>query len=402
MTTKSFVVIYLIFTVEALTVLRFSGTICQMKRVIALMSGGVDSSVTAALLKEQGYDVIGVYILGWTGTDEFPCSWQDEEADARKVAEKIGIPFHTINLSKEYEKEVIDNFFSKYQQGLTPNPDILCNQEIKFKALWKAVRQFEPDFVATGHYARMLNAGTNNAVIAKGLDENKDQSYFLWGIDKAMLPKILFPLGDMKKGDVRKLAEKYGLPTAKKKDSQGICFVGPLKVREFLKTQVKSKPGKAVLIDGREIAGHEGVELYTVGQRLGAGSVEWTGDVPPLFVVAKDIENNRLIVAEDELTYADGLIAITPNWLKISCDSFSSLAKIRYRQEDVPVTVSIVDGKLYVTFKEPVRAITPGQSIVFYSDSDELLGGAIILSVPKADELVQKVNGQKTKTTPNK
>lgn len=369
------------------------------QRVIALMSGGVDSSVTAALLKEQGYDVLGVYILGWTGTEEFPCSWQDEEADARKVAEKIGISFHTVNLSKEYEKAVIDNFFSKYQEGLTPNPDILCNQEIKFKATWRAVRQFEPDFIATGHYARILNKGTDKTVIAKGLDDNKDQSYFLWGIEKPMLSKIIFPLGEMEKKDVRKLAEKYDLPTAKKKDSQGICFVGPLKVREFLKSRVKAKPGNAVLPTGEVVARHDGVELYTIGQRLGAGSVDWTGDIPPLFVAAKDIKNNLLIVSNDSDIYAKTLFAINANWHKSSGDSFSCLTKVRYRQADVPATVSKVDNKLRVVFEEPVRAITPGQSIVFYTNTGELLGGAVISSVPNADELVQKVHGRRQKTT---
>ena len=369
------------------------------QRVIVLMSGGVDSSVAATLLKERGYNVIGIYILGWTGTEEFPCSWQDEEADARKVAEKIGIPFHTVNLSKEYEEEVIDNFFAKYQAGLTPNPDILCNREIKFKATWKAVRQFEPDFIATGHYARILNPGTSQAIIAKGLDNNKDQSYFLWGIDKAMLSKILFPLGKMEKKEVRKLAEKYDLPTANKKDSQGICFVGPLKVREFLKSRVKAKPGEAVLLDGRVVAQHEGVELYTIGQRLGAGSVEWTGDVPPLFVAAKDIKNNLLIVAKDSDTYATNLVASSPNWHQLVDDSFSCLVKVRYRQADIPATISVVGSKLKVVFKELVRAITPGQSIVFYTDSGELLGGAVISAVPTADELIQKVDGQRQKTT---
>ncbi|MEX1123616.1 MAG: tRNA 2-thiouridine(34) synthase MnmA [Patescibacteria group bacterium] len=382
-----------------------------MKRVIALMSGGVDSSVAAALLQEQGYDVIGVYILGWTGTEEFPCSWQDEQADAAAVAKKLGIPFHTVNLSKEYEKEVIDQFFAGYNAGRTPNPDILCNREIKFKHLWKAVRQFEPDFVATGHYARLRREtrnpkseirngfGFRNSTfefpapaIFKSRDVEKDQTYFLWGIDAAMLPKILFPLGDMTKKEVRALAKKYGLPTATKKDSQGICFVGPLKVREFLKSRVRHQPGGAVLPSGEVIAKHDGVELYTIGQRLGAGSVEWTGDVPPLFVVAKDSQSQTLVVSKDSDTYADQLIAENPNWHSLAGDSFQALAKIRYRQADVPVNVLVAKDKITVTFNQPVRAITPGQSIVFYSNQGKLLGGAVIASVPSADELVQKVD----------
>jgi len=335
----------------------------SLGRVAMLMSGGVDSSVSAALLKEQGYEVIGFYILGWLGTPEFPCPWQSEERDARAVADVIGIPFHTVNLSQEYEQAVIDEFFKGYQAGLTPNPDILCNREIKFKAFWQAIRQFEPDFVATGHYARITREARNpkheirnsfeirnskfgftSHAIYKPRDENKDQTYFLWGIDSEMLPKILFPLGELTKPEVRQLAKKYKLPTATKKDSQGICFVGPLKVRQFISSQIQTKPGKAVLKDGRQIADHDGVELYTIGQRLAVGSVDWSGDVPPLFVCAKDLKNNLLIVGNDADCWGDKLIAGSLNWLDdLPFDSAQGgfhhkivvKAKIRYRQEDV-------------------------------------------------------------------
>ncbi len=375
-----------------------------MKRVIALMSGGVDSSVTAALLKEQGYDVIGVYILGWTGTDEFPCAWQNEQADAQAVAEKLGIPFYTVNLSKEYETEVIDTFFAGYNAGRTPNPDIICNREIKFKHLWQAVRQFEPDFVATGHYAKMKEvrnpkSGISAPAIVKSRDVDKDQTYFLWGIDKAMLSKILFPLGEMTKKQVRELAKKHNLPTAAKKDSQGICFVGPLKVREFLRSRVKSRPGKAVLPTGEVVAEHEGVEFYTIGQRLGAGSVAWTGDVPPLFVAAKDQKTNTLVVSGDHDTFADSFVADQPNWQQPVADSFDCLVKVRYRQADVKAKVNVVKNQLHITLAEPVRAITPGQSVVFYSNDGSLLGGGIIAAVPTADELVQKVHGARARQT---
>jgi tRNA-specific 2-thiouridylase len=184
----------------------------QQRRVVVLMSGGVDSSVAAALLLEQGFDVLGVYILGWTGTPEFPCSWQQEEADARSVAAELGIPFQTINAAKEYEEAVVEEFFAGYRRGVTPNPDILCNKEIKFKAVWRLCRQFEPDFIATGHYAQI-----KDGQIYKGIDPDKDQSYFLWGIDRLMLPHILFPIGHLKKSEVRKLAATYQLPTATKK-----------------------------------------------------------------------------------------------------------------------------------------------------------------------------------------
>lgn len=359
-------------------------------RVIMLMSGGVDSSVAAALLKEQGFDVHGVYILGWTGTADFPCSWQQEEADARQVAEQLGIPFQTVNLSKEYERSVVDEFFAGYRRGVTPNPDILCNREIKFKALWRAVRQLEPDYIATGHYARI-----DNGRILKGRDPNKDQSYFLWGIAPEMLPRILFPIGDLEKPAVRALAKKFELPTATKKDSQGICFIGPLKVREFIASKLRPIPGEAILKDGRVIGQHQGVQLYTIGQRLGAGIVDWTGDVPPLFVLAKDLENNRLIVGTDAETYSDKLIATSPNWLTQPEMPAHLSVKTRYRQVDVGATVTpAADGSLEVHLNEPVRALTSGQSIVFYWGED-LLGGAVIETVPAEQLLIEMTNGDK-------
>ncbi len=360
------------------------------KRVVVGLSGGVDSSVAAALLKEQGHDVIGVYILGWTGTKEFPCSWQKEEADARAVAEQLGIPFQTVNLSKDYKSSVIDDFFSQYKHGLTPNPDILCNREIKFKALWNAVRQFEPSFIATGHYAKC-----ENGKIFKGKDENKDQSYFLWGIEPKMVDKILFPIGSLSKTQVRIMAKKYDLPTAQKKDSQGICFVGPLKVRSFLSSQLKPKEGVAVLKDGRIVGKHQGAQLYTIGQRLGSGSVDWTGDVPPLFVVAKDINNNLLVVGTDSDTYSETLVADSANWFSNPEDkSFAALVKIRYRQEDARATIDQLGKQIMVKFEKPVRAITPGQSLVIYSGNGQLLGGALISSVPVQGQILKKIHGK--------
>ena len=368
----------------------------MQKRVIMLMSGGVDSSVSAALLKEQSYDVIGVYILGWTGTAEFPCTWQQEEADARAVADKLQIPFHTLNLSKEYETAVIDQFFAGYQAGVTPNPDILCNQEIKFKAVWQAVRQFEPNYIATGHYAKIVDGK-----IFKPADNNKDQTYFLWGINREILPHILFPLGNLTKPEVRQLAKKFQLATATKKDSQGICFVGPLKVRQFLASRVKTRPGDVFLADGRLIAHHDGVLLYTIGQRLAAGSVDWTGDVPPLFVIAKDIPNNRLIVGSDSATNATSWSANQLNWLVPNPLEVVKKAKVLYRQEDIPVAVREVNGAVSVVAEAPVRAVTPGQSVVFYSEDNQLLGGGVIdevSTIQKTIHDVEKILSQ-TKTT---
>lgn len=382
----------------------------SLGRVAMLMSGGVDSSVSAALLKEQGYEVIGFYILGWLGTPEFPCPWQSEERDAKAVADVVGIPFHTINLSKEYEQAVIDEFFKGYQAGLTPNPDILCNREIKFKAFWHAIRQFEPDFVATGHYARCQQTANSHQLSVNGIAESrkpkadswgifvpkdsaKDQTYFLWGIESTIVPQILFPLGDLDKSEVRKLAKKFNLPTAAKKDSQGICFVGPLKVRQFIASKVSTKPGIAVLKDGRPIAKHDGVELYTIGQRLAVGSVDWSGDVPPLFVMAKDLKNNLLIVGSDSECWSDALIAGSLNWLSgRPPQDFEGQAKIRYRQDNVEFRAEYKGEMLIVSFSEPVRAITAGQSIVFYSlDGQRLLGGGIIETVQSQDEIIERL-----------
>jgi len=424
------------------------------QRVIALMSGGVDSSVAAALLKQQGYDVIGVYILGWTGTDEFPCAWQEEERSAREVADILGIEFYTVNLGREYEHEVINKFFAGYKAGLTPNPDVLCNREIKFKAAWKAVRQFEPDFIATGHYARLRREFSSNnshfsindamnqfpntkkienlpnknllkirklkienfyPQIFKPADKEKDQTYFLWAIDRTMLSRILFPLGELTKPEVRQLARNFGLPTAEKKDSQGICFVGPLKVRQFLQTRIRPLPGDVITTDGRTIARHDGVEFYTIGQRLGAGQVEWTGDVPPLFVVAKDLKANVIVVGADSDTFARSFTATQLNWFtpftpskvegsKVEGlnDPFDSLSlaqgwpegqfeasvKIRYGQEDVKAKIQCAKSSATVTFTQPVRAVTPGQSLVMYDGSGVLIGGGIISDVPQQSKIL--------------
>lgn len=364
----------------------------RKQRVIMLLSGGVDSSVSAALLKNQGYDVIGVYILGWTGTPEFPCGWQNEEADARKVADQLGIPYHTVNVSKEYETAVIDQFFAGYNRGITPNPDILCNREIKFKAVWQAVRQFEPSWLATGHYAKIIDGK-----IFKPADANKDQTYFLWGINKDILSHVLFPLGDLTKPQVRALAEKYHLPTAAKKDSQGICFVGPLKVRQFLSSRVTHQPGEAILTNGEIVANHDGVNLYTIGQRLGAGSVSWIGDVPPLFVLAKDQENNRLIVGPDVLTYTDEFEVGEINWLVANGRDVVKTAKIRYRQGDIAVSLEPTSHNLRVRTTEPVRAVTPGQSTVFYSAKGQLLGGGIITKSQTIETIINDSRARYTR-----
>lgn len=352
----------------------------KKNRVVVGLSGGVDSSVAALILKEQGYEVIGAYIIGWLGEENFPCDWQKEEADAREVAEKIGIPFYSINLSKEYKEKVIDDFFYQYQIGRTPNPDILCNSEIKFRALPEALRQLEVDYFATGHYAKMSERN-GLKMIAKPLDLNKDQTYFLWKISKDILPKILFPLGDLTKQAVREKASEFELSTASKRDSQGICFVGPVKVRQFLSDRFREEPGDVILKDGRKIARHEGVVFYTLGQRLKAGSVSWTGDVPPLFVIEKDLKNNILVVGSDSQCYSQQFIAKNTNWHTVVDKEFTAQLRIRHRQPLGKAVIKVNRESLLVKLDQPMRSVTPGQSVVFYQN-EFLLGGAVV------DELI--------------
>lgn len=345
------------------------------KRVIVALSGGVDSAVAASILVDQGYDVVGVFAMGWSGNADFPCDWQSEEADARSVAQRLGIEFQTINLSEQYEKQVINYFLDEYRQGRTPNPDVLCNSEIKFKALWHAMRGLEPQFLATGHYAKISRA--EKPIIVKPKDTDKDQTYFLWNIDKAIPPKLIFPLGDLTKTEVRRIAKQKKLPVFNKKDSQGVCFVGPLKVREFLASQLNTKAGDVILKDGRVVAKHDGVLLYTIGQRLRAGTVKWTGDVPPLYVIKKDLANNTLVVGSNSDLYSKTAVAHSANWF-VTPPLELVKAQTRYRGELVDCRIEIKDEVVKIAFAEPVRAVTPGQSIVFYNKDSALIGGAII------------------------
>ena len=350
--------------------------------------------------------MLGFYILGWPGDDDLPCSWQADEADARSVAAVLGIPFHTVNLTDEYRQQVFEPFLADYRRGRTPNPDVLCNRRVKFKALWQFVRQFEPDYLATGHYAlkgeiKSQNTKTRKeSAIFKAVDANKDQTYFLWGIEPTILEKVIFPLGELTKPFVRELAKKYKLPTATKKDSQGICFVGQLKVGEYLTSHLPTRPGPVVLTDGREIALHPGIWFQTIGQRLGVSQLNWTGDRPPLYLVAKDITGNRLIVGHDADCFAQEFRAEGANWLSQSLPPakgrFECLVKIRYRQEDVKGVVEVNAGGVLVQLARPVRAITPGQSVVFYGFDGQLLGGATITQVQRQTELIDALQSSKS------
>jgi tRNA-specific 2-thiouridylase len=360
-------------------------------RVVVGMSGGVDSSVTAYLLKQQGYDVIGIFMKNWDDTDEFGhCTAEDDFQDVRRVCEQIGIPYYTVNFEKEYMEKVFQYFLDEYKRGRTPNPDVMCNREIKFGELLDKVMDLGADYIATGHYARVeFRDGAYR--LLRGVDSNKDQSYFLNALDQHQLSKTMFPLGSLTKPQVREIAEKAGLATAKKKDSTGICFIGERNFREFLQNYLPAKPGDIETVDGEVIGRHDGLMYYTLGQRQGLGIGGGHGKTgEPWFVVDKDLERNVLIVAEGAghpRLYSTSLIATDVNWIsgKEPAASFTCTAKFRYRQPDQGVTVHLREGNtVEVVFDQPQKAVTPGQAVVFYN-GEECLGGGTIDRVTLLD-----------------
>src|SRR5690625_1525589 len=350
------------------------------KRVVVGMSGGVDSSVTALLLKEQGYDVIGVFMKNWDDKDENGvCTATIDYEDVVRVSDQIGIPYYSVNFEKEYWDKVFTYFLDEYKAGRTPNPDIICNKEIKFKAFLDYALQLGADYVATGHYAQ-IDRSSGESKLLKGLDENKDQTYFLSQLSSDVLEKVMFPLSDINKSEVRDIAEKYDLATAKKKDSTGICFIGERNFKEFLSEYLPAQPGNMETLTGEKKGKHDGLMYYTIGQRHGLGI---GGEGEPWFVVGKNVKDNVLYVEQGsnhEALYSSGLIASELNWINDDQvgQSFSCTAKFRYRQKDCEVTVTpLHDGKVQVDFTKPERAITPGQAVVFY-DGDVCLGGGTI------------------------
>lgn len=350
----------------------------DQKTVVIGMSGGVDSSLAAALLREQGYAVIGVYMKNWSepikGVEH--CPWVQDQLDARMVADQLGIPFYTVDFEDVYKKFVVDSFFADYAAGRTPNPDILCNKFIKFDAFWKYAQSLGADFVATGHYARMINGQ-----LYKGVDAKKDQSYFLWAVSREVLPHIIFPLGNMTKVEVREAALARGLTTAKKKDSQGICFIGQADVRDFIATRLAPKPGEIINLKGEVIGTHRGAWFYTIGQKVGSSDIRWGDDAhrPVIYVVATDVTSNQVVVGEEADLYASKLVANDVQWLTAEPEINQLIsAKIRYGQTNVPCVMLAKDGdEITIAFDAPQRAITPGQSIVMY-DGEKVLGGGII------------------------
>lgn len=357
-------------------------------RVVIGMSGGVDSSVAALLLKEQGYDVIGIFMKNWDDTDENGfCTATEDYNDVIRVCNQIGIPYYAVNFEKQYWDKVFTYFLEEYKAGRTPNPDVMCNKEIKFKAFLEHAVNLGADYVATGHYAQVVFKDGEYKML-RGLDQNKDQTYFLNQLSQEQLSKVMFPLGHLEKSRVREIAKEANLATAAKKDSTGICFIGERNFKEFLSQYLPAKPGKMETFDGEIKGKHDGLMYYTIGQRHGLGI---GGSGEPWFAIGKDLERNVLYVGQGfhhEKLYSDSIFANKISWVsnRAKPQEFECTAKFRYRQEDHRVKVRILDdNQAEVIFHEPIRAVTPGQAVVFYQE-EECLGGGTIDQVFKKGE----------------
>jgi tRNA-specific 2-thiouridylase len=357
----------------------------EHKKVVVGLSGGVDSSVAALLLKRQGHEVEGLFMKNWVDfADESECTIEDDRKDAMSVAETIGIPFHEANFAMEYWDFVFKHFLDEYRAGRTPNPDILCNREIKFKAFLDHAMALGGVLIATGHYARVEERDGVSHLL-KGKDHNKDQSYFLYTLGQEQLSRTLFPLGELPKTEVRKIAEEAGFITHDKKDSTGICFIGERRFREFLSRYIPAQPGEMRTPDGEYIGEHAGLMYYTLGQRQGlgiGGRKNSTGE--PWFVAGKDMENRILYVVQGDhpWLWSQSLKADQLSWVAGQAPELPCrcAAKTRYRQPDQPCTISRDEnGLIHVEFDDRQRAVTPGQSVVFYQ-GDDCLGGGIIVS----------------------
>ncbi len=359
------------------------------EKVLVAMSGGVDSSVAALILVQQGYDVAGAFMKNWTGN----CDWKAERRDALRVAAKLGILLHTFDFEDEYRLRVYDYMIREYELGRTPNPDVMCNREVKFDMLLKAADELGCAYLATGHYARTLTVASSPqrgevpsrarrrgvAIgLLKGVDDSKDQSYFLCRLGQKELSRAMFPVGGMKKSEVRAMAAEADLPTAEKKDSQGLCFVGKVDFPIFLKERLKPKRGNIVTTAGNIVGEHDGVWFYTIGQREGLG----IGGGVPMYIVERRIDTNELIVAvgdDDPALFSSSITVSDVHWVSGVSPSFpfSCSAKIRYRHPDASCVVSGEGKNVIVHFNNPQRAVAPGQFIVFYA-GDELMGSGVI------------------------
>jgi tRNA-specific 2-thiouridylase len=362
----------------------------KSKTVFVAMSGGVDSSVAALLLKKRGFNVVGVFIKTFTGNY---CNLEDDFESAFEVANILKIPLYSWNFENEYRRAVFEYMLREYQAGRTPNPDVMCNKAIKFGIFFEYAMKMGADFVATGHYARCLpeNIKSKNRnrkyLLLAGIDKNKDQSYFLWTLTQEHLAKTLFPIGEYTKPVVRSIARRFGLPNSDRKDSQGLCFVGKVKFDEFLSQYINPKPGYILNTSGEIMGMHKGIEFYTIGQRQGIG----IGGGTPYYVVEKNAQTNTITVAagsENPFLYKKNLVAGNLNWISGDVKlPLRCLARVRYRQPLEYCTIFPYDSsdseeakylKVNVVFDKPQRAIAPGQSVVFYTEDDIVLGGGII------------------------
>lgn len=366
------------------------------KRVVLGMSGGVDSSVSALLLKEAGYDVVGLFMKNWDEKDENGvCTATDDSDDARRVANQLEIPYYTINFEKEYWDRVFTYFLNEYKKGRTPNPDVMCNQEIKFNAFLDYAMKLEGDYIAMGHYAQ-VEERNGEYYLLRGKDNNKDQSYFLSRIGQRALSKTMFPIGNIEKPRVRELAQENQLYTALKKDSTGICFIGERNFDEFLDKYLLASEGDFIDVDGNKVGRHSGLIHYTLGQRKGIG-IGGVGTGEPWFVVGKNLKKNIIYVAQGEkhpALYSTSLIGEDPSWIleRMPTMPIKCTAKFRYRQSDIPVTVNILeDGNLHIIYDGPVKAVTPGQVAVLYQD-EVCLGSSIIKSIEPLESKYKYLN----------
>lgn len=352
------------------------------KKVYVGVSGGVDSSVSLALLKEAGYDVTGVFLKVWY-PDFMPCDWKEERLSAMRVCATLGVPFMTIDCEKEYKQEVVDYMIREYREGRVPNPDVFCNKYVKFGVFLNKAKEMGADYVATGHYAQNIEKG-GVFHLTESVDKEKDQSYFLYTLNQEQLKHILFPVGHLTKPEVRRLAEKFGLPTATKKDSQGLCFMGNIDIKEFLSHFIEAKRGDVLNTQGETIGFHEGSQFLTIGQRHGFTITKKSPEDPRYFVIKKDIEKNTVTVAskEAESNKVNDIKGMEITNLHFTTNKepalpYKTKVRIRYRQEKINCTINKVGNSYNITFSEPQNAIAVGQSAVFYDD-DTCIGGGII------------------------
>ena len=350
-------------------------------RVVVGMSGGVDSSVAALMLKEQGHDVIGVFMNNWEEKDDSGvCTSQKDWDDVRNVCDIIGIPYYSVNFAKEYMERVFAHFIEEYKKFRTPNPDVLCNREIKFNVFLDFAKKLGADKLATGHFANLGRDGDRYTLL-RAKDENKDQTYFLYMLGQRALSEAMFPVGNLEKGEIREIAKKAGLPTSAKKDSTGVCFIGERDFKAFLKNYIPAQGGDMVDESGKVVGRHDGLMYYTLGQRRGLG-IGGGGNGQRWFVVEKDVRNNRLIVSQGEdmeKLYTPFADASEATWISGEAPGkeMDCMVRLRHRQPLQKVRIFVDGGKVHMEFAQKQRAVTPGQSAVFY-DGEVCLGGAII------------------------